>query len=118
MKELKKQLQGVRKSKDRELSVRSFLYSPSFFSLHSQSVSWFSLSVCLSVCLSVLSVCLSARPSVLSICLSVCLPTSPIPLCVCLQELNEKIAHLKDQLQELKAKTGLESKFVKKSTQV
>ena len=35
-----------------------------------------------------------------------------------LQELNEKIAHLKDQLQELKAKTGLEAKFIRKSTQV
>lgn len=34
------------------------------------------------------------------------------------QELNEQIAHLKDQLQELKAKTGLEEKFIKKSTKV
>ncbi|CAI8049954.1 Dynein regulatory complex protein 9 [Geodia barretti] len=34
-----------------------------------------------------------------------------------LSELNETIAHLKDQLQELKAKTGLEEKFIKKSTQ-
>ena len=34
------------------------------------------------------------------------------------QELNEEIAHLKDQLQELKAKTGLEERFIKKSTQV
>ncbi len=34
------------------------------------------------------------------------------------QELNEKIAHCKDQLQELKAKTGLEAKYVKKKSQV
>ena len=34
------------------------------------------------------------------------------------QELNEKIAHLKDQLQELKAKTGLEAKYTSKATQV
>lgn len=38
--------------------------------------------------------------------------------CIHFQELNEQIAHLKDQLQELKAKTGLEEKFLKKSTQV
>jgi len=34
------------------------------------------------------------------------------------QKLNETIAHLKDQLQELKAKTGLEAKYVKKEAQV
>ena len=34
------------------------------------------------------------------------------------QHLNEQIAHLKDQLQELKAKTNLEAKYVKKETQV
>ena len=28
------------------------------------------------------------------------------------------IAHLKDQLQEMKAKTGLEAKYVKKEAQV
>ena len=35
-----------------------------------------------------------------------------------LQKLNEMIAHLKDQLQEMKAKTGLEAKYVKKEAQV
>lgn len=35
-----------------------------------------------------------------------------------LQELNEQTAHLKDQLQEWKAKTGLEAKYVKKERQV
>jgi len=34
------------------------------------------------------------------------------------QHLNEQIAHLKDQLQELKAKTNLEAKYIKKETQV
>ena len=44
--------------------------------------------------------------------------TVPPYLPHCSQELNEQIAHLKDQLQEMKAKTGLEEKFIKKSTQV
>ena len=35
-----------------------------------------------------------------------------------LQQLNEQIAHYKDQLQELKAKTNLEAKFIKKECQV
>ncbi len=34
------------------------------------------------------------------------------------QELSEQIAHLRDQLQELKAKTSLEAKYVKKESQV
>ena len=34
------------------------------------------------------------------------------------QQLNEQIAHYKDQLQELKAKTNLEAKFIKKECQV
>ena len=34
------------------------------------------------------------------------------------QKKNEMIAHLKDQLQEMKAKTGLEAKYVKKEAQV
>lgn len=43
----------------------------------------------------------------------------PLPLPpVHAQELNERIAHLKDQLQELKAKTGLEAKYTNKATQV
>lgn len=33
-----------------------------------------------------------------------------------IQKRNELIAHLKDRLQELKAKTTMESKYVKKST--
>eukprot|EP00731_Ephydatia_muelleri_P036875 Em0343g1a len=33
------------------------------------------------------------------------------------EELNEQIAHLKDQLQEWKAKTGLEANYVKKERQ-
>lgn len=33
-----------------------------------------------------------------------------------LQERNELIAHLKDRFQELKAKTNMEAKYVKKST--
>ena len=32
--------------------------------------------------------------------------------------LNEEIAHCKDQLQEIKARTGLVNKFVKKQTEV
>ena len=35
-----------------------------------------------------------------------------------LQRLDEQIAHLKDQLQELKAKTNLEAKYMKKESQV
>ena len=35
-----------------------------------------------------------------------------------LQRLDEQIAHLKDQLQELKAKTNLEAKYIKKESQV
>ena len=31
---------------------------------------------------------------------------------------NEKIAHLKDQLQEMKAKTSMESKYLKKDADV
>ena len=34
------------------------------------------------------------------------------------QKRNEMIAHLKDQLQEMKAKTGMESKYVKKVVDV
>jgi hypothetical protein len=33
-----------------------------------------------------------------------------------IQKRNELIAHLKDRLQELKAKTNMEAKYVKKST--
>lgn len=33
-----------------------------------------------------------------------------------IQKRNELIAHLKDKLQELKAKTNMEAKYVKKST--
>ncbi len=33
-----------------------------------------------------------------------------------MQQRNELIAHLKDRLQELKAKTQMEAKYVKKST--
>lgn len=32
--------------------------------------------------------------------------------------MNEELAHYKDQLQELKAKTNLEAKFIKKECQV
>ena len=34
------------------------------------------------------------------------------------QKLDEEIAHCKDQLQELKARTGLISKYVKKQSEV
>ena len=34
------------------------------------------------------------------------------------QQRNEKIAHLKDQLQEMKAKTGMEGKYIKKDAEV
>ena len=34
------------------------------------------------------------------------------------QALNEQIAHLKDQLQELKAKTNLEAKYITKESKV
>ena len=34
------------------------------------------------------------------------------------QRLNEQTAHLKDQLQELKAKTSLEAKYITKESQV
>jgi hypothetical protein len=33
-----------------------------------------------------------------------------------IQQRNEMIAHLKDRLQELKAKTNMEAKYIKKST--
>lgn len=35
-----------------------------------------------------------------------------------IQQRNEKIAHLKDQLQEMKAKTGMEGKYIKKDAEV
>lgn len=35
-----------------------------------------------------------------------------------IQALDEQTAYLKDQLQELKARTGLETKYIKKQTQV
>lgn len=35
-----------------------------------------------------------------------------------MQQLDEQIAHYKDQIQELKAKSNLEAKYVKKESQV
>lgn len=35
-----------------------------------------------------------------------------------LQQRNEMIAHLKDQLQEMKAKTSMEGKYIKKDAEV
>lgn len=35
-----------------------------------------------------------------------------------MQQLDEQIAHLRDQIQELKAKSNLEAKYVKKESQV
>ncbi len=35
-----------------------------------------------------------------------------------LHQRNEMIAHLKDQLQEMKAKTSMEGKYIKKSAEV
>ena len=34
------------------------------------------------------------------------------------QQRNEMIAHLKDQLQEMKAKTSMEGKYIKKDAEV
>lgn len=39
-------------------------------------------------------------------------------MCGCAQRCNEQIAHLKDQLQEMKAKTSMESKYLKKDAEV
>lgn len=38
--------------------------------------------------------------------------------CLNLQQRNEMIAHLKDQLQEMKAKTSMEGKYIKKDAEV
>ena len=37
---------------------------------------------------------------------------------ITLQQRNEMIAHLKDQLQEMKAKTSMEGKYIKKDAEV
>ncbi|XP_048720633.1 dynein regulatory complex protein 9 isoform X3 [Caretta caretta] len=97
IKSLQKQLQDVKKEKDLELQLMLNLdialgESEAFSPMILKHVRWD-------------TACFCAPP--------ICPSLPPIP-----QNRNEMIAYLKDQLQEMKAKTDMESRYVKKDTEL